>query len=126
MMSISIHYFKREMEIMKKLENAPDNPWDKVYSISGILTDIKQSTGKRTMAYLLKDLYQDNMGEMKADIAKMVLLEKTHNPPQADRFKVLSAIWPAVSALCTIDEEFFTLAENIGQNAQGFYENPNI
>jgi len=123
---LGIESFKREQKIIKALEEAPDGMAEKVRSITGILADMKQSSGKRTIVYILKCLYHNDTKKLSADLAKLNLLRDNANPPSVDEFEVLSAIWPSISGLCTVDDEFFALMKSIWKDAQYFYKDPRI
>ncbi len=123
---INVDSFKREQQIIKALEEAPDSKLGKVESITDILADMKQSSGKKTIVYILNCLYHGDTKRLRADLAKLSLLRDNANPPSVDGFEVLSSIWPSILKLCTVDDEFFALMKAIGKDTQYFYKDLSI
>lgn len=118
--------YKREEEIIEKLEKVQGGEWEKLTSISGILADIKRESGRWTVAFLLKWLYRDSMDDLKKDMALLAVTGDEAVCPPVDKYAVLSALWPAISMLSVIDDGFFPLAQNMQTNAGDFYQNERI
>lgn len=118
--------YKREEEIVEKLEKVQGDKWEQFISISDILTDIKRSSGRWTVAFLLKWLYGDSINDLKRDMALIAVTGDKDVYPAVDKFEVLSALWPAISWLSILDDGFFLLAQNMQTNAEDFYQNERI
>ncbi len=123
---ISVNSFKREQQIIKALEEAPDGMVEKITSIRDILVDMKQSSGKKTIVYVLKYLYHDDTKKLSADLAKLTMLRENANPPSVDEFEVLSSIWPSILKLCTVDDEFFVWLNSVDKDERYFYQDLTI
>ena len=118
--------YKREEEIVEKLEKVQGDQWNKIRSISDNLTDIKRASGRWTVAFLLKWLYRDSMDDLKRDMALLTVTADKAVCPSVDKFEVLSALWPAISMLSVVDDGFFPLAQHMQTNAEDFYQNERI
>lgn len=126
---MAISVFKglvRENEIISRLDSEQGDIFNRMESISDILTDIKRSSGKWTVAFLLKWLYRDSMDDLKRDMALLTVTADKAVCPSVDKYAVLSALWPAISMLSVIDDGFFPLAQNMQTNAGDFYQNERI
>jgi len=118
--------YMREREILEKLGMASEKRWQRANSISDILVDMKQSSGRWTIAYVLKYLYQGETENLAKDMARLTLIGDNINPLAFKRFEVLSAIWPAISELGVVDGDIFTLLKGVRKVTQNFYEDPGI
>lgn len=126
---MAISVFKglvRENEIISRLDSEQGDIFNRMESISDILTDIKRSSGRWTVAFLLKWLYRDSMDDLKRDMALLAVTGDEAVCPPVDKYAVLSALWPAISMLSVIDDGFFPLAQNMQTNAGDFYQNERI
>lgn len=119
-------FYERERAILDKLETEQGDKVSRAQSISGTITDIKQSLGRWTVAFLLKWLYRDSMDDLKKDLARATLISNEFEQSSVDKFQVLSALWPAISRLSVVDDVFLSLIRYMQLNAQDFYKNGNI
>ena len=124
-MAISnIDWFMREREILKELDIPSDNR--NLTGMSNVLTDMKRSSGRWTIACILKYLYQDDIEALIRDTATLTLLGDKAKPTAVERFEVLSAIWPAVSELGLADDKIIALYRNKIFNNWDIYKFPMI
>ena len=119
-------FYEREREIIRKLQGVSGDEWEKIQHLQDIVLDIKKSSGKWSIAYILRGLYQGDVNELKKDLANLTLMGEKFNPPQVDKFLVLSAIWPSISGLCTVDEDFLNLTKNMVWGVSDLYKNSRI
>lgn len=119
-------FYEREMAILDKLESEHGDKVSRAKSLSAIITDIKRSSGRWTVAFLLKWLFWDNLNDLKTDLARATLIKDESGHLSVDKFQVLSALWPAISRLSVVDDVFFSLVGDMRLNVQDFYENGRI
>lgn len=121
---IKVDIFRHDRQLFKTLEDALYDIFDKTDGIKDILTDMKRLVGKRTIVYILKCLYHNDTKKLRADLARLNLMSTNIDSPAVNEFEVLSAIWPFILNLCTVDEEFFVLMRDVWENTELFYEDP--